>query len=160
MFGLDQTQLILLLLIIGVGIRRWRARPGVVRVHIDLGLITPIEIQVRAHDLIEADRFADAVELISEESQVSRDEADDVAKALRAGRVLPDFPMPWEDDLPTRVPNLVSADRRKEAVFLVRSKEGMSQAKAEAFVDSPPPEPNTSPSVHSRQAHSRERQKP
>lgn len=146
MFDLGQVQLILfllLLVIVGLGIRQWRTRSNVVRVHIDLGLVTPIGIQVRAHDLIEADRFADAVELIREESQVSQDEAEDVAKALQAGHVLPDFPMPWEGDLPTRVRNLVSAGRRKEAVFLVRSKEGMSRPKAEAFVDSLPSEPNT-----------------
>ncbi|MGS2644350.1 hypothetical protein [Streptosporangium sp. LJ11] len=145
MFDLDQVRLILfllLLMIVGFGIRHWRARSNVVRVHIDLGLVTPVGVQVRAHDLIEAGRFTDAIELIRKESQVSQDEAEDVAKTLRAGHVLPDFPMPWEGDLPTRVRNLVSAGRRKEAVFLVRSKEGMSQPKAEAFVDSLPSEPS------------------
>jgi hypothetical protein len=146
MFGLDQLQpalLLLLLLIIALGIRGWRSSRNVVRVHIDLDMITPIDVQVRAHDLIEAGRFSDAVDLISKESQVSRESAEDVAKTLQAGHVLPDFPTLSEDDLPTRVRNLVSDGRRKEAVFLVRSRENMSQAKAEAFIDALPSEPNT-----------------
>ncbi|MEU4695880.1 hypothetical protein [Nonomuraea dietziae] len=133
--------LLLLLVIIGLGIRQWRSRRNTVRIHVDLGLVTPIEVQVRAHDLIETGRFEDAIKLISRESQVSRSEAEDVAKTLRAGHVLPDFPMPWEGDLPTRVRKLVADGRRKEAVFLVRSKENVSQVDAEAFVDSLPPEP-------------------
>ncbi|GAA3160248.1 hypothetical protein GCM10010466_58910 [Planomonospora alba] len=111
-----------------------------VRVHIDLGLVTPIGVQVRAHDLIEAGKFMDAVELIRKESQVSQDEAEEVAKTLRAGHVLPDFPMPWEGDLATRARRLIAADRRKEAVFLARSMGDMDPSEAEAFVDSLPPE--------------------
>jgi hypothetical protein len=144
MFDSGRLPLILLLLLIGIiglGIRQWRSRRNTVRIHIDLGLVTPIEVQVRAHDLIEMGRFEDAITLISRESQVSRSEAEDVAKALRAGHVLPDFPMPWEGDLPTRVRKLVADGRRKEAVFLVRSKENMGQFDAESFVDSLPPEP-------------------
>ncbi|MEV7801924.1 hypothetical protein AB0O28_03125 [Microbispora sp. NPDC088329] len=146
MFDLGPLQLILFLLflvVLGWGIREWRFRREVVQAHVDLGLITPIGVQVRAHDLLEAGRYADAVKLIRKESQVSRKEAEDVAKALQAGQVLPDFPMPWEGDLSTRVRMFVSSGRRKEAVFLVRSQEDMSQSEAEAFVDSQLREPGT-----------------
>jgi len=112
-------------------------------VQVDLDLITPIHVQVRAHDLLEAGEYAAAVELIRKESQVSRWEAEEVAKALQAGHVLPDFPMPWEGDLSTRVLKLVTAGRRKEAVFLVRSHEDMSRPEAEAFVDAQLREPGT-----------------
>lgn len=44
-----------------------------------------------------------------------RREAEDVAKALQAGQVLPDFTMPWQGDLSTRVRMLVSSSRREEA---------------------------------------------
>jgi hypothetical protein len=79
--------------------------------------------------------------LISKESQVSHQTAIKVAEALRAGDVLPDFPMPWEGDLTTRVRKLVAAGNRKEAVFLARSHENMSQSEAEAFVSSLSQEP-------------------
>lgn len=48
-----------------------------------------------------------------------------------------------EDDLPTRIRKLIEADHRKQAVFLTRSTEDMSQTDAEAFVDSLSGEPNT-----------------
>jgi hypothetical protein len=145
MFGLDQVQLALILLlfvIIWLGVRRRRTKRGVAQVHIKLYLFTPIGIQVRAHDLIEAGRFADAVKLISEESEISQPEAEEVARALRAGHVLPDLPMLEKEDLPVRVRDLVADDRRKEAVFLVRIEEKMRQRAAEAFVDSVTPGPH------------------
>ena len=45
-----------------------------------------------------------------------------------------------KEDLSIRVRDLVSDDRRKEAVFLVRSEEKMRQRAAEAFVDPAAPE--------------------
>ncbi|MEV4802784.1 hypothetical protein AB0K18_22460 [Nonomuraea sp. NPDC049421] len=101
-----------------------------------------MDVQVRAHDLIEEGRFHDAVDLIRKESQVSGPTALEVAKVLRAGEVLPGFPMFDEDDLLTRVRKLIDAGHRKQAVFLVRSTEDMSQSEAEAFVDSLSGEPN------------------
>ncbi|MGV9384377.1 hypothetical protein ACWDRB_51780 [Nonomuraea sp. NPDC003707] len=145
MFGLDAVEsilLVLLLVIIGIGISRWMGRRKVVRIYVGLDHITPVGVQVRAHDLIEADRFRDAVELIRKESQVSRQTAVEVAEVLRAGGVLPGFPVFDEGDLSTRVRKLIEAGSRKEAVFLVRSTEDMSQPEAEAFVDSLSREPN------------------
>ncbi|GAA3702770.1 hypothetical protein GCM10022224_080710 [Nonomuraea antimicrobica] len=146
MFGLDTVTsilLILLLVIVGVGIGRWARRRRVTRIYVGLDHITPVDVQVRAHDLIEAGRFSDAVELIRAESQVSRQIAVEVAEVLRGGGVLPGFPVFDEGDLTTRVRRLLEAGNRKQAVFLTRSTEEMSQAEAEAFVDSLSREPNT-----------------
>ncbi|MFD8528909.1 hypothetical protein ACFV0L_15960 [Streptosporangium canum] len=74
-------------------------------------------------------------------SEVSQPEAEEVARALRAGHVLPDFPM-LEEDLSVRVRDLVADDHRKEAVFLIRREEKMRQRAAEAFVDSGAPGPH------------------
>ncbi|NRQ31597.1 hypothetical protein HII36_07035 [Nonomuraea sp. NN258] len=140
MFGMTPGEtflVILLIAIVGVGVRRRR----VGRVHVDLGFITPIGVQVRAHDLIEAGRFADAVRLIRKESQVPRRTAVAVAQALRAGEVLPDFPMAWDGDLADRVRELLAAGNRKEAVFLTRITEDLGLSEAEAFVDSLAREP-------------------
>ncbi|MEV7907858.1 hypothetical protein [Streptomyces anulatus] len=41
-------------------------------------------------------------------------------EALRAGHILPDFPMLEKEDLSVKAHDLVTAGRRKEAVFLVR----------------------------------------
>ncbi|QYC37681.1 hypothetical protein Nocox_00210 [Nonomuraea coxensis DSM 45129] len=138
MFGLDTTEsllLVLLLMIIGTGVSRWAARRKVVRIHIDLDHITPVDVQVRAHDLIGAGRFHDAVRLIRKESQVSRRTAMEVANVLRAGEVLPGFPVFDQGDLSDQVRALLAAGSRKQAVFLVRTTEDMSRAEAEAFVD-------------------------
>jgi hypothetical protein len=114
----------------------------VVRIYVGLDHITPVDVQVRAHDLIEAGRFRDAVELIRKKSEVSRRTAVEVAEVLRAGGVLPGFPVFDEGDLSTRVRKLIEAGSRKEAIFLARSTEDMSQSEAEAFVDSLSREPN------------------
>jgi hypothetical protein len=95
MFGLDTVEsilLILLLVILGIGVSRWIGRRKVARVHIGLDHITPVDVQVRAHDLIEAGEFSDAIALISKESEVSRRTATEVAEVLRAGGILPGFP--------------------------------------------------------------------
>lgn len=146
MFDLDTVELlllILLLLIIGIGIARWMGRRKVARMYVGLDHITPVDVQVRAHDLIETGKFRDAVELIHKESQVSRRTAMEVAEVLRAGGVLPGFPVFDEGDLSTRVRKLIEAGSRKETIFLAQSTEDMSQAEAEAFVDSLSREPNT-----------------
>ncbi|MGR6913398.1 hypothetical protein ACU635_04000 [[Actinomadura] parvosata] len=145
MFGLDALEsilLVLLLVILGLAISRWTRQRKVSRIDVGLDLMTPVDVQARAHDLIEAGRFHDAVNLIRKESQVSGPTALQVAKMLRAGEVLPGFPVLDEDDLPTRIRKLVEAGDHKQAVFLVRSTEDMSQSEAEAFVDSLSGEPN------------------
>ncbi|GGO62638.1 hypothetical protein [Nonomuraea cavernae] len=145
MFGLETVEsilLVLLLLVIGIGINRWIGRRKVVRIYIGLDHITPVDVQVRAHDLIEAGKFRGAVELIRKESQVSRRTAVEAAQVLRDGGILPGFPVFDDGDLSTRVRKLIKAGNRKEAVFLVRSTEDMSQSEAEAFVDSLSREPN------------------
>ncbi|GAA1748381.1 hypothetical protein ACBR40_12545 [Nonomuraea sp. AD125B] len=139
MFGLDTEEsllLILLLMIVGTGISRWAARRKVAQIYIGLDHITPVGVQVRAHDLIEAGRFRDAVKLVRKESQVSRRTAVEVANVLRDGGVLPGFPVFDQGDLSAQVRALIAAGSRKEAVFLVRTTEDMSQAEAEAFIDS------------------------
>lgn len=139
MFGLDTTEtilLVLLLMIIAFGISRWTERRNVARIYVGLDHITPIDVQVRAHDLIEAGKFRDAVTLIRKESQVTRQTAEEVAEILRDGGVLPGFPMFDETGLPTKVRKLIEAGSRKEAIFLARSTEDMSQNEAEAFVNS------------------------
>jgi hypothetical protein len=145
MFGLDALEsilLVLLLVILGLGISRWMGQRKASRIYVGLDLMTPVDVQVRAHDLIEAGRFHDAVDLIRKESQVSGPTALEVAKVLRAGGVLPGFPVFDEDDLPTRIRKLIEAGHRKQAVFLARSTENMSQPEAEAFVDALSGEPN------------------
>ncbi|MEW9555635.1 hypothetical protein [Nonomuraea sp. NPDC050783] len=141
MFGLGAVESVFLALLlvvvgIGIGLGRRAGRRGTARISVNLGLMTPVGIQARAHDLIEAGRFAEAVKLIRKESQVSRRTATEVAQALRAGDVLPDLPMLQEGDLSSRVRALIADGRRKEAVFLARSHENMSPSEAEAFVDS------------------------
>lgn len=74
---------------------------------------------------------------------ISQPDAEEVAKALRAGQVLPDFPMLDKEDLSVRVRDLVAAGHRKEAVFLVRSEEKMRQRAVEGFVDSVAPGSHT-----------------
>lgn len=145
MFGLDALEsllLVLLLVLLGLGISQWMGRRRVSRVYVGLDLMTPVDVQVRAHDLIEAGRFHDAVNLVRKESQVSGPTALEVAKVLRAGGVLPSFPVLDEDDLPTRIRKLIEAGHQKQAVFLARSTEDMSQTEAQAFVDSLSGEPN------------------
>ncbi|YCK33359.1 hypothetical protein ACNF49_04400 [Actinomadura sp. ATCC 39365] len=139
MFGLNTMEsilLILLLVITGIGISRWVGQRKVTRIYVGLDLMTPVDVQVRAHDLIEAGRTRDAIALIQEKSQVSRPTAVKVARVLRTGGVLPGFPVFDEGDLPTRVRKLIESGNRKEAVFLVRSTEDMSQSEAETFIDS------------------------
>ncbi|MEU5860073.1 hypothetical protein ABZ815_02795 [Nonomuraea sp. NPDC047529] len=138
---MDSILLVLLLLITGIGISRWIRQRKVTRIYVDLDFMTPVNVQVRAHDLIEAGRIRDAVALIQEESQVSRPTAVKVARVLRTGGVLPGFPVFDEGDLPTQVRKLIEAGNRKEAVFLARSSEDMSQSEAETFVDSLSREP-------------------
>ncbi|MFI7133953.1 hypothetical protein ACIBQ1_50330 [Nonomuraea sp. NPDC050153] len=139
---MESILLVLLLLIIGIEIRRWIGRRKVVRIYVGLDHITPVDVQVRAHDLMEAGKFRGAVELIRKESQVSRRTAVEVAQVLRDGGVLPGFPVFDDGDLSTRVRKLIEAGNRKEAVFLARSTEDISQSEAEAFVDSLSREPN------------------
>ncbi|MCP2347289.1 hypothetical protein [Nonomuraea roseoviolacea] len=145
MFGLTTVELILLVLLLAIlviGASRWVGRRKVARISVGLDHLTPVDVQVRAHDLIEANRFRDAVELIRQESQVSQRTAVEVARVLRDGGVLPGLPTIEEDDLPTRVRKLVEDGRRKEAVFLVRSTEDMSRPEAEEFVESLSSGPN------------------
>ncbi|GAA0967896.1 hypothetical protein GCM10009555_012330 [Acrocarpospora macrocephala] len=98
--------------------------------------MTPIEVQARAHDLIEAGKFAEAVKTIAEESQVSRQEATEVANVLRGGHLVPDFPGRWPDDLSDSIRALLHENKRKQAIFLVRSEKDLSAADAEAFIRS------------------------
>ncbi|MFI7105021.1 hypothetical protein ACIBK9_01810 [Nonomuraea sp. NPDC050227] len=144
MFGLDATNSILLALllsILGIVISRWTRQRKVARIYVGLDFMTPVDVQVRAHDLIEADRIREAVALIRKESQVSWPTAVKVTRVLRAGGVLPGFPVFDDSDLPTRIRKLIEAGNRKEAVFLARSTEDMSQSEAETLVDSLSREP-------------------
>ncbi|MFC4014417.1 hypothetical protein ACFOY2_44850 [Nonomuraea purpurea] len=139
MLGLGATELVFLVVpiaILALGVGLWLARRRAAHTYLDLDLLTPIEVQARAHDLIEVGRFDDAVELIRKESRVSSHTAEQVANALLAGHVLPGVPTMEEDDLPTTIRRLVAEGRRKQAVFLARSHEDMSRSEAEAFVDS------------------------
>ncbi|MEU6713891.1 hypothetical protein ABZ897_20665 [Nonomuraea sp. NPDC046802] len=139
MLGLGATELVFLLVpiaVLALGVGLWLARRRAAHTYLDLDLLTPIEVQARAHDLIEVGRFDDAVELIRKESRVSPHTAEQVANALLAGHVLPGVPTMEEDDLPTTIRRLVAEGRRKQAVFLARSHEDMSRSEAEAFVDS------------------------
>ena len=146
MFGMNSMEsflLVTLLVLIGIGISRWIARLKVARIYVGLDHMTPVDVQVRAHDLIEAGRFRDAVTLIRKESQVSRATAMEVAEILRDGGVLPGFPVFDEDDLPAKVRKLLDTGSRKEAIFLTRSTEPMTAPEAEAFVNALSREPNT-----------------
>ncbi|MEV0625794.1 hypothetical protein ACI2LC_11995 [Nonomuraea wenchangensis] len=146
MFGLGTEEsllLILLLMTAGTGVSRWATRRKVTQINIGLDHITPVGVQARAHDLIEAGRYYHAVKLIRKESQASLRTAVEVANVLRDGGVLPGFPVSDQGDLSAQVRALIAAGSRKEAVFLVRTTEDMSQAEAEAFVDSLPPQEPT-----------------
>ncbi|TYB50917.1 hypothetical protein FXF51_54595 [Nonomuraea sp. PA05] len=101
----------------------------------EIPLFTPVEIQAKAHDLIEAGRFDEAVKVLEEEAQVSGREALDAARTLRRGELLPDFPGRWPEDLTGPVTEFLAEGQRKAAVFLVRDRRRLGPAEAEAFVD-------------------------
>ncbi|MFC0507634.1 hypothetical protein [Micromonospora costi] len=113
---------------------RWR--PVRIRVFYELPLFVPVDIQVRAHDLIESGSFRQAVRVLRKQAQLDRSEAKVAASRLRSGEVLPDFPMPGGPDLASRVQGLRDSGRRKEAIFAVRSERNVGPVEAEAFVDS------------------------
>jgi hypothetical protein len=135
---LDPVKSILVLALIGLivlGMRAWRQRRNGVRIYVPMPLFTPVEIQAKAHDLIEAGRFDAAVKVLKKEAQVSGPDALDAARALRRGELLPDFPGRWPEDLAGPVIEFLSEGQRKAAVFLVRDQKQLSPAEAETFVD-------------------------
>ncbi|MFI6387063.1 hypothetical protein ACIBHY_52625 [Nonomuraea sp. NPDC050547] len=139
MFDLDPVKSILVLALIGLivlGLRAWRHRRNRVRIYIPMPLFTPVEIQAKAHDLIEAGQFDDAVKVLKKEAQVSGPDALAAARALRRGELLPDFPGRWPEDLTGPVTELLAEGQRKAAVFLIRDQKQFSPTEAEAFVDS------------------------
>ncbi|MEV1176488.1 hypothetical protein [Nonomuraea sp. NPDC049784] len=139
MFDLDPVKSILALALIGLvvlGLRAWRQRRNRVRIYIPMPLFTPVEIQAKAHDLIEAGQFDDAVKVLKKEAQVSGPDALAAARALRRGELLPDFPGRWPEDLTGPVTEFLAEGQRKAAVFLIRDQKQLGPTEAEAFVDS------------------------
>ncbi|MCP2356765.1 hypothetical protein HD597_003785 [Nonomuraea thailandensis] len=139
MFDLDPVKSILVLALIGLivlGSRVWRRRRNGVRVSMPMPLFTPVEIQAKAHDLIEAGRFDEAVKVLKKEAEVSGPDALAAARALRRGELLPDFPGRWPEDLTGPVTEFLAQGQRKAAVFLVRDQKRLGPAEAETLVDS------------------------
>jgi hypothetical protein len=139
MYDLDPLKSILVLALIGLivlGLRSWRQRRNRVRIYIPMPLFTPVEIQAKAHDLIEAGQFDDAVKVLKKEAQVSGPDALAAARALRRGELLPDFPGRWPEDPTGPVTEFLAEGQRKAAVFLIRDQKQLSPTEAEAFVDS------------------------
>lgn len=95
-----------------------------------------VDKQVEAHDLIEEGKFSKAAKVLRKKAGLSRREARDTVETLRSGGVLPEWPMPGKADLSVRVAELKAAGRRKEALFLVRIEQQVSEAEAEKFVRS------------------------
>ncbi|MEV4888492.1 hypothetical protein AB0K48_03750 [Nonomuraea sp. NPDC055795] len=139
MFDLDLTKSILVLALIGLivlGVRGWRASRNRVRIYVPMPLFTPVEIQAKAHDLIEAGQFDAAVKFLKKEAQISGPAALAAARDLRRGELLPDFPGRWPEDLTGPVTEFLAEGQRKAAVFLVRDQKQLSPVEAETFVDS------------------------
>ncbi|MFI6505929.1 hypothetical protein [Nonomuraea typhae] len=139
MFDLDPVKSILALALIGlivVGARAWRRRGNRVRTFIPIPLFTPVEIQAKAHDLIEAGQFDEAVKLLKKEAEVSGPDALHMARTLRRGELMPDFPGRWPEDPTGPVTEFLAEGQRKAAIFLIRDQKQLSPAEAETFVDS------------------------
>lgn len=79
-----------------------------------------VDIQVQAHDLIEAGKPIRALLLLKRKAQLSWPEALDAAAILKSGQVLSEWPLD-RTDLATRARDLRDAGRRKEAIFTVRA---------------------------------------
>lgn len=139
MFDLDLMKSILVLALIGLivlGVRGWRAGRNRVRIYVPMPLFTPVEIQAKAHDLIEAGQFDAAVKVLKQEAQISGPDALAAARDLRRGELLPDFPGRWPEDLTGPVTEFLAEGQRKAALFLVRDQKQLSPVEAETFVDS------------------------
>ncbi|MGH3389049.1 MAG: hypothetical protein ACRDOO_09245 [Actinomadura sp.] len=110
----------------------WFWRPDV-RVVVALPLFVMADVQVKAHDLIADGRTAEAARLLRKDAGLRRGEVREAVEVLRAGGVLPEWPLPGKADLAKRVAALKAAGQRK---FLVRIEREMDAADAEDFVDS------------------------
>jgi hypothetical protein len=119
----------------------------VVTVRYRMPTFVVVDIQVQAHDLIEAGRPIRALLLLRRKAHLSWTEARDAAAILKSGQVLPEWPRPDRTDLARRARDLRDEGRRKAAIFTVRAEthvalvgEGqaaeLDYAAAAAYVDS------------------------